>query len=135
MKSNESRNMPTIMVVDDDKTIVHVLTQKLREQGYTVLPATDGDTALDLARRHPGSIDLLLTDVVMPKMGGPQLAELLLVNRPETRILFMSGLVNAAAIPMTLRYRSTFVQKQHPLDGLFETLQKLLPVSPQESRT
>jgi two-component system, cell cycle sensor histidine kinase and response regulator CckA len=126
MEAKPSATPQTVLLVDDDKTTVHVLSQKLSQQGYTVLSATDGDEALEVARRHQGPIDLLLADVVMPGLSGPKVAELLLVTRPDTRILFMSGLTNAAAIPVSLRHRSSFVQKQHPIDGLVQSVEKML---------
>jgi two-component system cell cycle sensor histidine kinase/response regulator CckA len=126
MEAKPSATPQTVLLVDDDKTTVHVLSQKLSQQGYTVLSATDGDEALEVARRHHGPIDLLLADVVMPGLSGPKVAELLLVTRPDTRILFMSGLTNAAAIPVSLRHRSSFVQKQHPIDGLVQSVEKIL---------
>jgi len=126
MEAKPSATPQTVLLVDDDKTTVHVLSQKLSQQGYTVLSATDGDEALEVARRHQGPIDLLLADVVMPGLSGPKVAELLLVTRPDTRILFMSGLTNAAAIPVSLRHRSSFVQKQHPIDGLVQSVEKIL---------
>jgi DNA-binding response OmpR family regulator len=116
----------TVLVVDDDKTTVEILARKLKQAGFNVLSATDGDMALQLARQYKGAIDLLLTDVIMPKMNGPALAELLVVTRPRTRILFMSGLVQASAIPSQLRARSSFVQKQHPIDVVIESVQNVL---------
>jgi two-component system cell cycle sensor histidine kinase/response regulator CckA len=130
MEAKPSATPQTVLLVDDDKTTVHVLSQKLSQQGYTVLSATDGDEALEVARRYQGPIDLLLADVVMPGLSGPKVAELLLVARPDTRILFMSGLTNAAAIPVSLRHRSSFVQKQHPIDGLVQSVEKILRRSP-----
>jgi two-component system, cell cycle sensor histidine kinase and response regulator CckA len=126
MEPKPSAAPQTVLLVDDDKTTVRVLKEKLIQQGYTVLSATGGDEALDVARRHQGPIDLLLADVVMPGVNGPRLAELLLVTRPDTRILFMSGLTNAAAIPLSLRHRSSFVQKQHPIDGVLQSVEKIL---------
>jgi DNA-binding NtrC family response regulator len=88
--------------------------------------ATDGEAALKMSRNHSGHIDLLLTDVIMPTMSGPTLAQKLLAQRPHTQVLFMSGMTNAAAIPPDLRQRSTFIEKHPPLDGLVQTVQNLL---------
>jgi PAS domain S-box-containing protein len=81
----------TILVAEDEDGIRDTLARTLSAAGYTVLTAVDGGTALTAAERHPGSIDLLLTDVVMPGMLGDELAERLLDRRPAIKVLFMSG--------------------------------------------
>lgn len=63
----------------------------LRARGYEVLAASSPEIALELAAAHPQRIDLLLTDVMMPAMSGPDLARAITMRRPETRLLFMSG--------------------------------------------
>lgn len=81
----------TVLVVEDDEAVGRLTGNMLADLGYGVLSATGGDMALELAARHPGRIDLLLADVMMPGMKGPELARKLLGARPETRVLFMSG--------------------------------------------
>ena len=81
----------TILVVEDEKGVRELEAETLRRQGYTVLKACDPVEALELARRHGGTIQMLLTDVVMPQMSGRQLAEQLLAVRPELRVLYVSG--------------------------------------------
>ena len=66
--------------------------------GYTVLEAIQGDDALRLCKEHPGAIDLLLTDVMMPGISGRELAERAAVLRPETKVLFMSGYTDDAVL-------------------------------------
>jgi CheY-like chemotaxis protein len=61
-----------------------------------VLQASDGEQAIEVSRRHTGTIDLLVTDVVMPRLGGRELARRLLAERPELRVIFMSGYSNDA---------------------------------------
>jgi hypothetical protein len=73
-----------------------VIQETLEELGYAVLLASNGEEALALARERPGPIDLLLTDVVMPKLGGGDLARLFLALRPGTRVLYMSGYTDGA---------------------------------------
>jgi hypothetical protein len=63
----------------------------LEEQGYVVLDAASGEDALELAQRHAGPIDLLITDVVMPQLSGAELARRLLELRPALEVLFISG--------------------------------------------
>ncbi len=81
----------TVLVVEDDEAVGRLTGNMLADLGYEVLSATGGHSALEVAARHPGRIDLLLTDVMMPGMKGPELARKLLAVRPETRVLFMSG--------------------------------------------
>jgi CheY-like chemotaxis protein len=81
----------TILIVDDDAD-VRALTREILEQaGYRLLEAARGPDALALARAHDGPIHLLLTDVVMPGMSGPELARQLAAGRPDTAVLYMSG--------------------------------------------
>jgi len=86
----------TILVAEDEQ-MVRVLIRKVLEQaGYTVLLGDGGAEALQLAERHTGRIHLLVTDVVMPGMNGPELARRLLERRPETKVLFLSGYADDA---------------------------------------
>jgi PAS domain S-box-containing protein len=86
----------TILVVEDDDQLRRLAHRALAAQGYVVLEADRGATALDLARRHNGAIDLLLTDVVMPDTNGRKLADALRATRPGVRVLFMSGYPDGA---------------------------------------
>jgi signal transduction histidine kinase len=81
----------TVLVVDDDDSVRKVTERLLRSSGFTVITATSGPDALDVARAHRGGIDLLLTDIVMPGMSGRDLARELGGLRPTMKILFMSG--------------------------------------------
>jgi CheY-like chemotaxis protein len=81
----------TILVVEDEPALLEVTRRILDENGYEVLAATGGAEALRLADEHPGEIDVLLTDVVMPEMLGKEVAERLTAARPGVRVLFMSG--------------------------------------------
>ncbi len=80
-----------ILVAEDERAVRHVVVSVLERAGYRVLEASDPRFALMLAREHEGPIDLLLTDVVMPRMSGPELAQQLSAERPGLRVLFMSG--------------------------------------------
>jgi two-component system, cell cycle sensor histidine kinase and response regulator CckA len=81
----------TILVAEDEDGIRDILTRTLTKAGYTILAAANGPAALGLAAHHPGAIQLLLSDVIMPGMLGDELAEHLHEKRPDTGILFMSG--------------------------------------------
>jgi CheY-like chemotaxis protein len=80
-----------ILVVDDEEQVREVVARILRRAGYRVLVAPDGPTALDLADQHHTEIDCLLTDVVMPRMLGSEVADRITARYPAIRVLFMSG--------------------------------------------
>jgi two-component system, cell cycle sensor histidine kinase and response regulator CckA len=84
-------NRTTILVVDDDPEVRTLARDILAAEGYAVLEAPGGADALRVAEGHAGPIHLLLTDVVMPGMTGPKLAERLCTTRSETKVLYMSA--------------------------------------------
>ena len=81
----------TVLVVDDDQALRHLVKRTLTSAGYTVLIAESGSSALQLMKDVGGGVDLLLTDIVMPEMSGHQLAERGRALNPELRVLYMSG--------------------------------------------
>ncbi len=81
----------TILIADDDAEVRRLARAGLEAQGYAVLEGADARTALEISRTHTGPIDLIVTDVVMPGRSGRALAEAIHRERPETRVLFMSG--------------------------------------------
>jgi len=90
----ELKGSETILLVEDEHAIRELVRKVLAGYGYHVLEAADAAHALETAERHPGPIDLLISDIVMPRMSGPELAERLAARRPETRVLYMSGFSN-----------------------------------------
>ena len=92
------RGHETILLVEDTEALKEVIQETLEERGYAVLLASNGEEALALAREREGPIDLLLTDVVMPRLGGGDLARLFLALRPGTRVLYMSGYTDGAIL-------------------------------------
>ncbi len=88
----------TVLLAEDDELVRASVGAMLRHVGYSVLEAEHGAAALAVARAHPGPIALLVTDVVMPGMGGPALAEALAAERPETKVLFVSGYTTNAIV-------------------------------------
>jgi two-component system cell cycle sensor histidine kinase/response regulator CckA len=81
----------TILLVEDEDAVRSFAARALRMRGYTVLEAHGGDVALDIVRKHQGSIDLVISDVVMPNMDGPTMVRAALKLRPEMRVIFISG--------------------------------------------
>ncbi len=121
----------TVLVVEDERQVRNLLSSQLSAEGYTVLAAADGREALSLADRHAGQIDLLLSDVVMPQMGGPELAREFLARHPETRVVFMSGYADeAVARHGELDQAAAFVQKPWELPELAGTLRRVLDRRP-----
>ena len=87
----------TVLLVEDRREVRDLVSNTLGGVGYTVLRAADGEEALGVAQRHAGPIHLVLSDVVMPRMSGPEMAKLIREQRPDVRFLFMSGYPDRAA--------------------------------------
>jgi two-component system cell cycle sensor histidine kinase/response regulator CckA len=85
------RGRETILVVEDDELVRGITVRSLRALGYRILLAEDGEDAMKVVERHAGDIDLVVTDVAMPRMGGPELAEKLTARNPSVKVLFVSG--------------------------------------------
>ncbi len=88
----------TILLVEDGMEVLELARTSLTSRGYTVLPASNGEQALKIVSEHAGPIDLLVTDVVMPRMSGRELAEKLMVDRPGLKVLYMSGYTDDAIV-------------------------------------
>lgn len=90
----------TILIAEDDESVLDLATRVLRSAGHTVIPTGDAERALAAAAAaaHPGPIDMLLTDVVMPGRGGRELAREMVLERPEIALLYMSGYTDERAI-------------------------------------
>lgn len=88
----------TILLAEDDEMVRQLTRDSLELYGYSVLEAANGSDALLVSRDYDGTIDLLLTDVIMPQMSGKELADQLLTSRPETRVLYMSGYTDRAIV-------------------------------------
>jgi len=84
-------NTKIVLLVDDDLTVRRLVSESLQISGYRVLEAYSGRDAIAISEHHPGRIDLLLSDIVMPGMTGVELADHLKKLRPDMRIMFLSG--------------------------------------------
>ncbi|MEA2558707.1 MAG: two-component system, cell cycle sensor histidine kinase and response regulator CckA [Acidobacteriota bacterium] len=111
----------TILLVEDEGEVRRVLHQILVGKGYRVIQAESGDEALAMARMFRGAIHLLLTDVTMPQMKGPELATRLVAERPQTRVLFMSGYNDES-----LSAEETILQKPFAAQTLTQTIRSIL---------
>ncbi len=113
------RDARTILLVEDDDIVRRLARQALEDSGYRILEATDGDDARRVSEKHAGPIDLLLTDVVMPRLNGPDLARLLAAARPGLPVLYMSGYADQAIYRSgVLDQEASFLAKPFTLDAL-----------------
>ena len=124
---HSDRGSGTILLVEDEELVRRPVTEMLRRAGYEVLAAAEPNEALDLARTYPGTIHLLLTDVVMPSMSGRELAGRLLAERPATRLVYMSGYTDdAIADQGVLASGTIFLQKPFTQEQLSEKVAEVL---------
>jgi len=124
---DDSRGHETVLVAEDEGQMRSLLRRCLSSRGYQVLEASHGREALEVATRHQGRIDLLLTDVVMPHMSGKELAERLQQLRPELRVLFISGYSDEAIERHgVLAPGSVFLQKPMQPDDVARTVRQVL---------
>ena len=105
----------TVLVAEDERPVRDLTRRILTDAGYRVLDAGSGQEALEVAAHHSGSIDLLLTDVVMPGLSGKQLAQQLALRRPNLRVLYMSGYFDGSA-----ELGQALLPKPFQRDGLLE---------------
>jgi signal transduction histidine kinase len=108
------RGNETILLAEDDETLRTLTARILTAQGYNVLQASDGVEALRVAEKHNGTLDLLTTDMVMPSMGGSDLANELTARRPGIKVLYVSGYTDDAIGRGDLQPGDAFLQK--PVD-------------------
>jgi len=117
----------TVLLVEDEDAVRSLARHVLRSCGYTVLEAGDGRTAVELVEDHKGTIDLLLSDVVMPYLGGRQLAERLAALRPGLKVLFLSGYTDDAVVRHgVLEADYAFLQKPFTPTSLAQKVRAVL---------
>lgn len=116
----------TILLVEDDGAVRNMTGQILKRAGYRVLSAATPGQALGLFDEHAPQIDLLLTDIVMPDMNGPDLADRLLTRRPGLRVLFVSGYSDTMPAGATATGRASFLAKPFAPSRLVATVAELL---------
>ncbi len=121
------RGRETILVVEDDELVRGITVRSLRALGYRILLAEDGEDALRVVDNHSGDIDLVVTDVAMPRMGGPELAEQLTARNPRVKVLFVSGYSEQELTErMALAQNRAFLDKPFTASMLARKLREML---------
>jgi two-component system, cell cycle sensor histidine kinase and response regulator CckA len=117
----------TILLVEDERIVRELATKILKRLNYSILPASNGAEALEIARNYNGIINLLITDVVMPGMNGRQLAEQLQQMRPQTKVLFTSGYTeNAIAHHGVIDSNLNFIGKPYSSRDMANKIRRIL---------
>jgi PAS domain S-box-containing protein len=120
---NPKRQGATILLVEDDEIMRSLTRQLLQEHGYSVVEADDGKSALEWAESHPDPVDLLLTDVVMRRMSGPELVERLNASRPSLKVVYMSGYTGELIAEREMLKRGiTLLEKPFTRTALLNTI-------------
>ncbi|HKV12156.1 MAG TPA: ATP-binding protein, partial [Thermoanaerobaculia bacterium] len=120
------RGAEVVLLVEDEDNIREPAIDILESRGYTVLAARDAAEARELSRSHPGSIHLLVTDMIMPGMNGGQLADHLVADRPDLRVLFISGYPEDSLPQDVHRSGRSFLQKPFPPGVLLSAVREAL---------
>jgi signal transduction histidine kinase/CheY-like chemotaxis protein len=117
----------SILIAEDEAELRELMSRALVRQGYTVLTAADGAAALEVAAKHPGALHLLVTDVIMPQVSGPELARRLATERPGLRTIFISGYSDEAIERHgVLAPDSVFLEKPVTPEALTRAVRELL---------
>ena len=117
----------TVLLVEDEESVRQLVRETLQAKGYKVVEAENGEAGLAAADRHAGKIDLVITDVVMPGMGGRQLVEHLAKSRPETKVLYLSGYTEDAIVNEgSIESGTAFLQKPFTLQNLSRKVREVL---------
>jgi CheY-like chemotaxis protein len=126
-KKHLHKGTETIVVAEDESTLLELIVGILEPLGYEVLPAENGAKAIKLSKAYGGAIDLLLTDVIMPDVNGRQLADIFSKERPETKVVYMSGYTDDVIAPHgILEADVTLIKKPFTPQKLTSMLREVL---------
>ena len=131
LQENEKGGCETVLLVEDEESVRELVRETLAARGYKVLEAENGESGLRVAEEYRERIDILITDVVMPGIGGRQLAKRLLQLRPNPRVLYLSGytedtILHQGALPPG----TAFLQKPFTLQNLARKVREVLREGP-----
>ncbi|HVK01607.1 MAG TPA: response regulator, partial [Gemmatimonadales bacterium] len=116
----------TVLVVEDEDGVRELVRQILEDHGHAVLSARHGRDAMLTAERYERPIDLLVTDVVMPEMGGGELAEKLMARRPDLKVLYISGYTNDEVFRRGIQGAAGFLHKPFTADDFMRRVREVL---------
>ena len=117
----------TVLLVEDEEAVRQLARRTLQAQGYNVLEANDGVAALTVCQRHLPSIDLVVTDVVMPQLSGVDLVQRLRTVRPQLKVLYMSGYTDSTVVRHGMEASEAhYLQKPFTPDHLTQKVRQLL---------
>ena len=116
----------TVLLVEDEESVRQLVRETLVAKGYRVVEAQNGESGVAAAAKHDGKIDLVITDVVMPGMGGRELVRQLALTRPETKVLYLSGYSEEAISEGTIESGAAFLQKPFTLQTLSRKVREVL---------
>jgi len=117
----------TILVVEDGAAVRRAVGFILRKNGYHVLEAAEARRALEVLQGHAGPVHLLLTDVMLPEISGPELVQMLGGDRPEMKVLFVSGHADRERLARDIAFRQGgFLRKPFVMEELLATVRELL---------
>jgi DNA-binding response OmpR family regulator len=120
--------------VEDEESVRELVSEYLRGRGYTILEAPDGVQALELAEKHPGKIHLLITDVVMPRVSGRELATRLTAARAGLKVLYISGYTDDSIFRHgVLEGGMSFLQKPFNLKAIAQKVREVLDGVPEHA--
>jgi CheY-like chemotaxis protein len=126
-ESSEGRDGRTVLLAEDEDAVRSSVRRILERSGFRVLEARDGVEALEIWEREHGRIDLVLSDVVMPRLGGRELLARIRASDPDARVLLMSGYTsNTEAVSELLATGATLIEKPFAIDVLLSRINEML---------
>jgi CheY-like chemotaxis protein len=115
-----------VLLVEDEDQVRKLASKILQGRGYVVLEARDGREGISVSEAHQGKIDLLVSDVVMPELGGREMAERILRTRPDIKLLFMSGHTQDVILKEGIKAGAAFLQKPFAPSELAHKVREIL---------
>jgi CheY-like chemotaxis protein len=126
-REKQIRGSETVLLVEDEEGVRSFVNKILQSEGYKVLVASQPDMALETCRQNEGAIHVLLTDVVMPQMNGRELAEKVLSQRPDTKVIYMSGYTDVAITHhRVLQAGVPFLEKPFTAEALTRVVREVI---------